>query len=136
PLFPSPSLFRSRRIAQRCSGTCRSQCRSTQVSGGLLMDARWQPGCIPAGLPGAWVVLQGPGGFLLDAQGPLFPDAWVGEQGLATVAEYGLGYYDTVPVYLRQLADQPDLPGCQWQSLRQHLLHGDAKYAALLGYAG
>lgn len=100
------------------------------------MDACWQPGCIPAGLPGAWVVLQGPGGFLLDAQGPLFPDAWVGEQGLATVAEFGLGYYDTVPVYLRQLADQPDLPGCQWQSLRQHLLHGDAKYATLLGYAG
>lgn len=100
------------------------------------MKARWQPGCIPAGLPDASVLLQSPGGFLSNARGPLFPDAWPGEQGLVAVAEYGLGHYGTVPVYLRQVADQPDLPGCQWQSLRQQLLHGDVEYAALLNYAG
>ena len=100
------------------------------------MDEHWQPACIPAGLPHAQVVLQGPGGFLVDAQGPLFPDGWLKQQGLVIVAEHGLGHYGTTPVYLRQVADQPELSGCQWLSLRQQLLNGDLKYAAVLNYAG
>ena len=100
------------------------------------MSMGWQPGCIADGLPDALIVVQGPGGFLLDARGPLFAAYWLQAQELAVVAEYGLGHYAGHPVYLRQIADQPDLPGCQWQSLRQHLLQGDGAYCALLNHAG
>tara|TARA_R110000868_G_C10922456_1_gene765790 strand:- start:13 stop:840 length:828 start_codon:yes stop_codon:yes gene_type:complete len=96
---------------------------------------RWQASCIDSQQPGGWAVVHFKQHFLGDSNGVLFPREWLKKQDLPVIAEHGLGHFDGDTVYLLEL-DQPfELAGCNWQSLRQFMLQGDADIFKLLSYA-
>lgn len=99
------------------------------------MALRWAPGIVDAGVPGGWVLLASPEGFLSDANGVLFPREWLKRQELANFDEHGLGEFDGQPVFLLQ-AEQPfEMPGAHWQGLRQFMMQSDAEQFQMLAYA-
>lgn len=96
----------------------------------------WRPARIPSEQVGGWVLLQGAQGFAQGAAGPLFSRRWAQANGLQPLLELGLGYWRDEPLCVWRLADDTDLPAdCQWLSLRRHLLEGDGRMAAPLGFA-
>jgi NAD+ diphosphatase len=95
----------------------------------------WQPSVLDAAQPGGWAVVHFKQHFLSDSNGVLFPREWLKKQDLPILAEHGLGHFAGDMVYLLELGQTFDMPGCNWQSLRQFLLHGDADTFKLLSYA-
>ena len=96
---------------------------------------RWQPTLLDSQQPGGWAVVHCKQHFLADSNGVLFPREWLKKQDLPIIAEHGLGHFDGDAVYLLELSQPFDIPGCAWQSLRQFMLQGDADTFKLLSYA-
>ncbi|MBP8204067.1 MAG: NAD(+) diphosphatase, partial [Pseudomonas sp.] len=65
----------------------------------------------------------------------LFPREWLNKQDLPVIAEHGLGHFDGDAVYLLELEQPFNMPGCTWQSLRQFMLEGDTDTFKMLRYA-
>ncbi|YCH19798.1 NAD(+) diphosphatase [Pseudomonas sp. D1-3] len=99
------------------------------------MAAHWQPGLLDGEQPGGSVLAHHRQHFLGDANGLLFPREWLKQQELPVIAEHGLGHFRGEPLYLLELQGKAELPGCQWQSLRQVMLEGDAELFQMLGFA-
>ncbi|XXF10950.1 NAD(+) diphosphatase [Pseudomonas sp. D2-3] len=99
------------------------------------MAAHWQPGLLDGEQPGGLVLAHHRQHFLGDANGLLFPREWLKQQELPVIAEHGLGHFRGEPLYLLELQGKAELPGCQWQSLRQVMLEGDAELFQMLGFA-
>jgi NAD+ diphosphatase len=99
------------------------------------MPARWQSALLDNSAPGGWVLAHCQEHFLADVNGVLFPREWLKRQDLAILAEHGLGLFAGEPVYLLELQQPVDVAGCNWQSLRQLMLQGDAGTFKMLGYA-
>lgn len=99
------------------------------------MSQRWQPALLDNQQPGGWVLAHCKQQFLADSNGVLFPREWLKKQDLPILAEHGLGYFDGDAIYLLELQQPADMPGCAWQSLRQFMLQGDDDTFKLLSYA-
>lgn len=99
------------------------------------MPAHWQPELLDREQAGGLVLAHHRQHFLGDANGLLFPREWLKKQELPVIAEHGLGHFRGEPVYLLELQGKAELPGCQWQSLRQVMLEGDAELFQMLGFA-
>ncbi|WPC03294.1 NAD(+) diphosphatase [Pseudomonas benzenivorans] len=99
------------------------------------MTRHWQPALLDVRQPGGWALVHCQQQFLGDANGVLFPRDWLKQQALAILVEQGLGHFAGDAVYLLELEQPQDLPGCAWQSLRQVMLQGEADIFRLLGYA-
>ena len=96
----------------------------------------WKPSLLDTAEPGGWCLLHCEQHFLGDANGVLFPREWLKKQDLPLLeTEHGIGHFKGDAVYLLQVDRPVELPGCQWQSLRQWMMQGDADTFALLGYA-
>ncbi len=85
--------------------------------------------------PGGWALLRCAQGFMADANGVLFPRDWIKRQDLSLLAEHGLGYFDGQPVWLLELRQAVEVPGCSWQGLRQFALQGDYATFRMLSFA-
>ncbi|MDX5372544.1 MAG: NAD(+) diphosphatase [Pseudomonadaceae bacterium] len=84
---------------------------------------------------GGWALVHGPQGFLADANGVLFPRDWLKRQDLPVVGEQGLGRFDDQPVWLLQVEQPVELPGCFWQGMRQFMLQADYPTFRMLSFA-
>jgi NAD+ diphosphatase len=80
-------------------------------------------------------VARSPEGFLVDANGALFPRDWLKRQDLDVLCEHGIGHFDGQPVFLLELRSAGEVPGCSWQGLRRFMLEGDFDTYKVLGYA-
>lgn len=65
---------------------------------------------------------------------------WPADALQATVAPWlldvqGIGYWDGQPVFLHELAQDPQLPDWQWAGLRAQLMHQDVRFYRMLAYA-
>ena len=99
------------------------------------MTRRWQPALLDSQQSGGWALAHCKQHFLADSNGVLFPREWLKKQDLPILAEHGIGHFDGDAIYLLELQQPVDVPGCAWQSLRQFMLQGDADIFRLLGYA-
>jgi NAD+ diphosphatase len=99
------------------------------------MTQRWQPALLDSQHPGGWALVHCRQQFLADSNGVLFPREWLKKQELPILAEHGIGHFDGDAIYLLELLQPVDMPGCSWQSLRQFMLQGDADTFRMLGYA-
>ncbi|WP_407316389.1 NAD(+) diphosphatase [Pseudomonas sp. nanlin1] len=99
------------------------------------MPQRWTTAILATETVGGLAVARSPEGFLLGSSGPLFSRQWLHGQGLAVLAEHGIGYFDGEPVYLLELQAARELPGCHWQGLRGFMLEGEFEVYRMLGYA-
>jgi len=97
--------------------------------------ARWQPSILDSSQAGGWALAHCRQDFLADSNGVLFPRDWLKRQELPILAEHGLGHFDGDAIYLLELQQPVEVPGCAWQGLRQFMLQGDADTFKLLGYA-
>lgn len=96
---------------------------------------RWTTAVLDIQVPGGLAVVHSAAGFLLDANGVLFPREWMGRLNLPVLGEHGIGHLDGEPVYLVLLKDAVEVQGCTWQGLRQFMLEGDFDIFQMLGYA-
>lgn len=101
------------------------------------MDApRWRPGLLLEGdSGGGWTLVHSQQRFLADANGVLFPRAWLARQELPAIAEHGVGHLNGEPVYVLEAAPGAELPGCAWQGLRHFMMQADSDTFRMLGYA-
>ncbi|SDG31290.1 NAD+ diphosphatase [Pseudomonas benzenivorans] len=99
------------------------------------MTRRWQPALLDSQQSGGWALAHCKQHFLADSNGVLFPREWLKKQDLPILAEHGIGHFDGDAIYLLELQQPVDVPGCAWQSLRQFMLQGDADIFRLVGYA-
>ncbi|WP_213880105.1 NAD(+) diphosphatase [Pseudomonas sp. dw_358] len=99
------------------------------------MSSRWTTAVLDPSHTGGWAVVRSSLGFLRDEQGPLFAREWVASQGLPVLAEHGVGHLEGEPVFVYELQGPVELPGCEWQGLRQFMMQGDLDIFNLLGYA-
>lgn len=84
---------------------------------------------------GGWALVRSPQGFLADSNGVLFPRDWLKRQELPVIAEHGLGRFDDQPVWLLQVEQAAEMPGCFWQGLRQFMLQADYPTFRMLSFA-
>ncbi|CZT29225.1 NAD(+) diphosphatase [Pseudomonas cerasi] len=96
---------------------------------------RWTTAVLDVEAPGGLAVVQGDQGFLLDANGVMFPRGWLNGLDLPVQSEHGIGYFEGEPVYLLVLERSVAVEGCAWQGLRQFMLEGDFAVFQMLGYA-
>lgn len=101
----------------------------------MTRPRRWTTAVLDTQAVGGWAVVHSDQGFLLGAEGVLFPREWLKRQDLPLISEHGIGYFDGEPVYVQVLKHAPDLDGTSWQSLRQFMLSADAEVFQKLGYA-
>ncbi|NER59116.1 NAD(+) diphosphatase [Pseudomonas sp. MAFF212428] len=99
------------------------------------MSARWTTAVLDTNTTGGLAVARCAEGFLVDANGALFPRDWLKRQGLDVLCEHGIGHYDGEPVFLLELRAPQDVAGCSWRGLRQFMLEGDFDTYTILGYA-
>lgn len=99
------------------------------------MSEVWAATAVDVANEGGWVLVTSRLGFLTDANGVLFPRQWFKRQELRALPEQGLGLWDNQPVYLLELLEEPDMPGCYWQGLRHYLVNGPAEQFKMLSYA-
>ncbi|MEC6744209.1 NAD(+) diphosphatase [Pseudomonas qingdaonensis] len=99
------------------------------------MSARWTTAVLDPNTPGGLAVAHCAEGFLVDANGALFPRDWLRRQDLDVVCEHGIGHFDGQPVFLLELRSVQAPQGCSWRGLRQFMLEGDSDTYTLLGYA-
>lgn len=101
-------------------------------------DSHWQAAWLDPSGSGGWAMLCCRQTFLCDSNGLLFPRQWLQRQELPLLAEFGIGHFAGDEVYLLTV-DQPlELPGCNWQGMRQLMLMQptDSATFQLIGYAG
>jgi hypothetical protein len=67
------------------------------------MSARWTTAVLDPQLTGGLAVARSPEGFLVDANGALFPRDWLKRQDLDVLCEHGIGHFDGEPVFLLEL---------------------------------
>ena len=96
---------------------------------------RWTTAVLDTLMPGGLAVVHCCAGFLLDANGVLFPREWLRRLNLPVLGEHGIGHLDGEPVYLVLLKEAVEVQGCTWQGLRQFMLEGDFDIFQMLGYA-
>ena len=96
---------------------------------------RWTTAVLDIQVPGGLAVVHSAAGFLLDANGVLFPREWLRRLNLPVLGEHGIGHLDGEPVYLVLLKEAVEVQGCTWQGLRQFMLEGDFDIFQMLGYA-
>ncbi|MBD9484427.1 NAD(+) diphosphatase [Pseudomonas sp. PDM14] len=84
---------------------------------------------------GGWAVVRCAQGFLSDANGVLFPRDWLKRQDLPIVGEHGLGHFSADPVWLLELSQPVEMPGCQWLGLRQVMMQADYPTFRMLSFA-
>ncbi len=96
---------------------------------------RWTTAVLDIQVPGGWAVVHSAAGFLLDANGVLFPREWLRRLDLPVLGEHGIGHLDGEPVHLVLLKEAVEVEGCTWQGLRQFMLEGDFDIFQMLGYA-
>ncbi|MGK9063915.1 NAD(+) diphosphatase [Stutzerimonas chloritidismutans] len=89
------------------------------------MNLRWQPALLDPAKEGGSALVRCQHGFLVDANGVLFPRSWLKRLELPIVSEQGLGYFEGEPVYLLELADPVTVPGAAWQGLRPLMMQDD-----------
>ncbi|TRZ62387.1 NAD(+) diphosphatase [Pseudomonas alloputida] len=99
------------------------------------MSARWTTAVLDPQMTGGLAVARSPEGFLVDANGALFPRDWLKRQDLDVLCEHGIGHFDGQPVFLLELRSATDVPGCSWRGLREFMLEGDFDTYKVLGYA-
>jgi NAD+ diphosphatase len=99
------------------------------------MSARWTTAVLDPQITGGLAVARSPEGFLVDANGALFPRDWLKRQDLDVLCEHGIGHFDGQPVFLLELRSAGEVPGCHWQGLRRFMLEGDFDTYTVLGYA-
>ncbi|UVL87416.1 NAD(+) diphosphatase [Pseudomonas sichuanensis] len=99
------------------------------------MSARWTTAVLDPQITGGLAVARSPEGFLVDANGALFPREWLKRQALDVLCEHGIGHFDGQPVFLLELRGAGEVPGCTWQGLRRFMLEGDFDTYKVLGYA-
>ncbi|MDR0276415.1 MAG: NAD(+) diphosphatase [Paucimonas sp.] len=99
------------------------------------MSARWTTAVLDTNVSGGLVVVRSAEGFMVDANGALFPRDWFKRQEPDIRFEHGIGHFDGQPVYLIELHGSQALPGCSWRGLRQFMLEGDFDTYTILGYA-
>ncbi|KGS11708.1 NADH pyrophosphatase, partial [Pseudomonas coronafaciens] len=101
----------------------------------MTRPERWTTAVLDLKASGGLAVVQGEQGFLLDANGVMFPREWFKALGLPVQSEHGIGHLDGEPVYLLVLDGPASVEGCSWQGLRQFMLEGDFAVFQMLGYA-
>ncbi|MFI3045509.1 NAD(+) diphosphatase [Pseudomonas coronafaciens] len=101
----------------------------------MTRPERWTTAVLDIKASGGLAVVQGEQGFLLDANGVMFPREWFKALGLPVQSEHGIGHLDGEPVYLLVLDGPASVEGCSWQGLRQFMLEGDFAVFQMLGYA-
>lgn len=99
------------------------------------MSARWTTAVLDPQITGGLAVARSPEGFLVDANGALFPRDWLKRQDLDVLCEHGIGHFDGQPVFMLELRSASDVPGCNWRGLRAFMLEGDFDTYKVLGYA-
>ncbi|WP_430309807.1 NAD(+) diphosphatase [Pseudomonas sp. PONIH3] len=99
------------------------------------MSARWTTAVLDPQTTGGLAVARSPDGFLMDANGALFPRDWLKRQDLDVLCEHGIGHLDGEPVFLLELRSASEVSGCGWQGLRRFMLEGDFDTYKVLGYA-
>jgi len=99
------------------------------------MASRWTTAVLDTAQPDGLALARSRQGFLLGEQGVLFSRQWLKAQGLPVQSEHGIGHFDGEPVFLLELDEPVELPGYQWQGLRQFMLQGDFDTYRMLGYA-
>ncbi|NQD92526.1 NAD(+) diphosphatase [Pseudomonas sp. CrR25] len=99
------------------------------------MSGRWRPALLDNKQTGGWALAHCRQHFLADDNGVLFPREWLKKLDLPIIAEHGIGHFDGDAIYLLELQQPLEVPGCSWQGLRQFMLQGDADTFKLLGYA-
>ena len=99
------------------------------------MSARWTTAVLDPQITGGLAVARSPDGFLVDANGALFPRDWLKRQDLDVLCEHGIGHFDGQPVFLLELRGATEVPGCSWRGLRTFMLEGDFDTYKVLGYA-
>ncbi len=101
------------------------------------MSLRWQAALLDPLAPAGSALVHCRQQFLLDENGLLFPRDWLRRLDLPLLSEQGIGYFEGEPVYLFELDFPAEVPGAQWQSLRQlMMLHGeDRDLFRMLGFA-
>jgi len=99
------------------------------------MISRWTTAVLDTDQPGGLAVARSPEGFLFDDNGALFPREWLKRQDLSVIAEHGIGHLDGEPVFLLELRNASEVPGCNWKGLRAFMLEGDQVIYKVLGYA-
>lgn len=100
------------------------------------MSSGWQTTpALDNAQPGGWALVRSRQGFLADGNGVLFPREWLKRQDLPLAAEYGLGLFNNDPVWLFELTQPAEMPGCFWQSLRQFMLQADYATFRMLSFA-
>ncbi|MDZ3991253.1 NAD(+) diphosphatase [Pseudomonas sp. Teo4] len=99
------------------------------------MSARWITAVLDPQITGGLAVARSPDGFLVDANGALFPRDWLKRQDLDVLCEHGIGHFDGEPVFLLELRSASEVPGCNWRGLRSFMLEGDFDTYKVLGYA-
>ena len=102
-----------------------------------MVDNSWQPAVVDPAQPGGWALAHCSQSFLCNANGVLFPRAWLKAQLPPAITEQGIGYLQGQPVFLLELSSQAGTltPGCMWKGLRQFMLEGDLQTFRMLGYA-
>ena len=102
----------------------------------LMQDFAWQQGMPDTAYAGGLIVAHHNMHFLSDASGVLFPRQWLIDQlSGSIIAEQGIGYLNDEPVFMLELSQPLDLPGFDWQSLRQFMLQGRLSLFRLLAFA-
>lgn len=84
---------------------------------------------------GGWALVRSAQGFLADGNGVLFPREWLKRQDLPLASEHGLGLFNNDPVWLFELSQPAEMPGCFWQGLRQFMLQADYPTFRMLSFA-
>jgi len=100
------------------------------------MSLRWQPAILDPSSKSGWALVHCQHGFLIDPSGVLFSREWLKRLDLPVLSEQGLGYFDGDEVFLLELAHPAEVPGANWQGLRQFMLQDeDTDRFRMLGYA-
>jgi len=98
------------------------------------MPQLWKSAFVSSEKPIGRVLVHGPAGFLVSAEGLLFNYEWVNALQFESEA-HGIGFLGDESVHLVATDSSTPVPGCTWQSLRPLMLELDLETFRMLGYA-
>lgn len=102
----------------------------------LMSDLDWQQGMPDTAGTGGLVVVHHALHFLSDARGVLLPRAeLLALLGDAVIAQQGVGYLHSEPVFMLELQQKLQFPEFAWQNLRQFMLEGHVSLFRVLAFA-
>ncbi|TWI53171.1 NAD+ diphosphatase [Pseudomonas duriflava] len=98
--------------------------------------SRWEPGCIDLAADAiGHAIVHSPAGFLTRGEKAFFPLSLDVLKRLPISGQYGLGYFDGLPVMLCEVEAAAELEGYTWQALRPLMLCAEHDVFKMLGYA-